>query len=64
MGLIREKVTPPTATGKPLNDLNSDELQLLLNTLSSSVIQIRGKDLDVLYGLIVKLQHQYNAFKK
>lgn len=39
------------------NDLNLQELEFLLNTLKNSTI--RGEQVELFYGLVIKLQNQY-----
>lgn len=39
------------------NQLNPQELEFLLNMLKSSTI--RGEQVELFYGLVIKLQNQY-----
>tara|TARA_R110000822_G_scaffold25937_5_gene78468 strand:+ start:10024 stop:10254 length:231 start_codon:yes stop_codon:yes gene_type:complete len=61
LGLIKQH---PKEAAHVDSKLSAVELELLLNTLSNSVIQLRGKDLQTLYELILKLQNQYNELKQ
>lgn len=54
--LIRAKEAP-----QPVAQLNSSEIEFLLTLIKNS--NFKGKSLEVVYGTVVKLQHQYIALQ-
>lgn len=62
MSLIDKIVKKETTPVVDPNQLNIQELQLVLNLLKQSMI--KGDQVELFYGLVVKLQNQYISQNK
>lgn len=62
MGLIQRVLAPaqPQVSKPQPEALTKEELELLLRTLGN--IDIKGRDVEVFYNLIIKLQNQYMVY--
>ena len=54
------KISNPTLFSK--NNLDQKEITIILNMIKESKFQ--GKDLEIIYNLVVKLQDQYTTLDK
>ena len=63
MGLIDKitntKINNPLLSSK--DSLDSNEIALILNLIKSS--PFKGKDIEVIYNLVIKLQNQYTKLE-
>jgi|TARA_B110000444_G_scaffold235563_1_gene246685 hypothetical protein len=64
MGLIDKitntKINNPLLSSK--DSLDSNEIALILNLIKSS--PFKGKDIETIYNLVIKLQNQYTKLEK
>lgn len=64
MGLSNKvtQISNPVETSKFVDVLTGEELEFLFNIIKNS--KFDGKDLELVYNLVLKLQNQYLSIKK
>ena len=58
--ITNTKINNPILSSK--DSLDSNEIALILNLIKSS--PFKGKDIEVIYNLVIKLQNQYTKLEK
>ena len=58
--ITNTKINNPILSSK--DSLDSNEIALILNLIKSS--PFKGKDIEIIYNLVIKLQNQYTKLEK